>query len=100
MKKIILWKSYNPDRLFGGYQWHIDEVYNDWDHIYSEPYEVEILENFEVGVTVAFEKMFFKRGCDKGYYLVIGQNCENGNPYLVGGDPVEKIKLKVIRRME
>lgn len=33
------------------------------------------------------------------YELIIGRSdCENGNPYLVGGSPVESIKLKVIRK--
>ena len=28
MKKVIMYKYFNPDRLFGGYGWSIEEV---WD---------------------------------------------------------------------
>lgn len=40
---------------------------------------------------------YFKNGCKQGYVLKIGRsNCVNGNPYFIGGNPVESIKLKVL----
>lgn len=97
MKKVIMHKYYNPDRLFGGWGWSIKEVWNDWKHIYSDPYEVEIPDNFKLEETVMGEEMYFKEGCNVGYEVFIGcSKNENGSPYLVGGSPVEEIKLKVI----
>ena len=37
MKTVIMHKFFNPDRLFGGWGWSIDEVWDDWNHIYSDP---------------------------------------------------------------
>lgn len=97
VKTVTLWRTYNPDRLFGGYSWHIEEVRDGWNHVYSDPFEVEIPDDFYVGESVMSKKCFFKQGCNQGYELTIGRSdCENGNPYLIGGIPVESIKLKVI----
>lgn len=97
MKKVILYKYFNPDKLFGGYGWSIKEVWDDWNHIYSDPYYVEIPDNFNLGETNIGEEMYFKDGCNQAYKLTIGKtDCENGNPYLIGGSPVESIKLRVI----
>lgn len=101
MKTVTLWLTYNPDRLFGGYSWHIEEVYDGRNHIYSEPYKVEIPDEFYIGESVYLKKMFFKEGDNRGYELTIGRNdCENSSPYLVGGTSVESIKLKVIKKVE
>jgi len=101
MKTITLWRAYNPDRLFGGYSWHIEEVRCGWDHVYSDSYKVEIPDDFSVGKSDMSKKMFFKQGCKQGYELTIGRSdCENGNPYLVGGSPVESIKLRVIKKAD
>lgn len=91
MKKVILWKVYSFDRLYGGWNWSIEEIYNDWDHVYSDPYWVEIPDDFYIGENMSGQKMFFRAGCDMGYILTIGRNCENGNPYLDG-----HIKLNVL----
>jgi hypothetical protein len=97
MKQVVLHKFYNPDRLFGGYGWSLDEVRDGWNGIYSDPYCVEIPDEFHIGETVTGERMFFKDGCDTGYTLTIGRSdCANGNPYLVGGNHVEMIKLNVL----
>lgn len=97
MKKVIMHKYYDPDRLFGGYGWSIEEVYNDWDHIYSQPYYVEIPDNFNLGETVAGDVAYFKDGCNYRYEVEIGRrDCENSSPYLVGGCPGESIRLNVI----
>lgn len=97
MKKIILHKYHNPDRLFGGYGWSMEEVWDDWKHIYSDPYEVEIPDNFSIGKSNFGEEMFFKDNCNMGYDLGIdGRYNKNGKPYLVGGSPVEMVFLNVI----
>lgn len=80
MKKVIMYKYFNPDRLFGGYGWSIEEVWDDWNHIYSDPYYVEIPDNFNLGKTVIGEEMYFKDGCNQGYELTIGRtDCEKGH---------------------
>lgn len=100
MKTVIMHKFFNPDRLFGGWGWSIDEVWDNWNHIYSDPYEVEIPDDFILGKTIADEKMYFKAGCDRGYELTIERtDCENSSPYLVGGSPAESIKLHVIGKV-
>ena len=97
MKIVTLWKAYNPDRLFGGYSWHLEEVWDDWNHIYSDSYYVEIPDDFNLGETVTGETLYFRDGCDIGYDLTIGNtNHKNSSPYLIGGNPVENIKLRVI----
>lgn len=92
-----MYKYFNPDRLFGGYGWSIEKVWNDWDHIYSDPYYVEIPDNFNIGENITGEKMYFKDNCKIGYEVHIGRKYnKNSSPYLLGGSPVESIKLKVL----
>lgn len=100
MKTVILWKVYSPDRLFGGYSWHTEEVQDGWRQVYSDAYEVEVPDDFYIEKSTSGEILFFKTGCGHGYRLAIGSNCENGNPYLVGGRPVKTIKLRVIKKVE
>lgn len=100
MKTIKLWKAYNPNGLFGGYSWHTEDVRDGWEQMYSDPYEVEVPDDFYIEKSTSGEILFFKNGCGHGYRLAIGSNCENGNPYLVGGSPVESIKLRVIKKVE
>ena len=97
MKKITLWKSYDPNPLFGGYQWHLEPVNRQWDCITSEPHTVCLPDDFYIDVNTLGQKMIFKQGCEIAYSLTIGKNCENGNPYLIGGHSVESIKLKVLK---
>ncbi|MDU7706095.1 MAG: hypothetical protein E7J94_02335 [Clostridium sp.] len=92
---ITLYKGYNPN-LFGGWFWSLEEVWNDWDHVYSDPYIIELPEGFYVGECITGQPMIFKKSCNLGYDVCIGQNSENGKPHLVGGHPVENITLKVI----
>ena len=97
MKRVVMYKYFNPDRLFGGYGWSIEEVWDDWNQIYSDPYYVEIPDNFNLGENVTGEKMYFKEGCNHGYQLTIfDENNKNGSPFLIGGDSTELIKLKVV----
>lgn len=101
MKKVIMYKYFNPDNLFGGYGWSIDKIWDDWNHVYSDAYEVEIPDNFSIGETITGEKMYFKDGCDLGYQLNIGNiNFKNGNPYLIGGSPTESVKCNVIKKID
>ena len=100
MNTITLYKGYNPDRLFGGYFWSLEEVWDDWNHIYSKPYLVELPENFYVGKTIYGEKLIFQKGNNYGYEVSSLSSCENCNPYLIGGNPTRKIKLKVLKKGE
>lgn len=94
MKKVILHKTHNP--ILGIWGWSTEEV-NDYQNlIFSDPYYVEIPDEFVPDKTKYEKTMFFKNGCNTGYELTIGRNSENGNPYLIGGSPVESIKLKVL----
>jgi hypothetical protein len=97
MQKVIMYKYFNPDPLFGGYGWSIEEILYDRNSIYSNPYYVEIPDNFHIGESVTGEKMYFKDGCDHGYKLEIeNRYSENSRPCLIGGNPTEVIKLNVI----
>lgn len=96
MKKVIMYKYYNPDRLFGGWGWSIEEAWDDWNNIYSEPYEVEIPDDFRLANNIYHKVMYFKGSCNIGYQLSKSGNDENCMPYLIGGSPVECIRLKVI----
>lgn len=101
MKTVIMYKYHNPDKLFGGWRWSTTKIWDKWNHIYSEPYEVEIPDDFYLGQSVTGEEIYFKVGCKQGYNLVIGRaNCENSSPFLIGGCPIEKIRLKVIGKVK
>lgn len=96
MKIVIMYKYFNPDRLFGGWGWSVKEVCDSWNQIYSEPYKVEIPDDFYLGKTETGREIYFKVGCNRGYELTIGRSdCEDSSPYLIGGSPVERIKLHV-----
>ena len=97
---ITLYKGYNPDQFFGGYFWSLEEVWDDWKHIYSKPYLVELPENFYVGKTVSGEKAIFQEGNSCGYEVSCFSSRENCNPYLIGGNPTRKIKLKVLKKKD
>lgn len=94
-KVMTLYKYQVIDRLFGRFGWSINKIYDDWNHVYSDAYSVEIPDEFYLGENVAGDTMFFKEGKDLAYDLCIGdEHCENGNPYLVGNS--EMVKLKVL----
>ena len=95
--EMTLYKFYSPD-IFGGWSWHIDSYTGD-EFTSVEAYKVEIPEGFHLAETVSGEKAFFKDGVSRGYQLTIGRNAESGKPYLVGGDPVEMVPLKVIEKI-
>lgn len=89
MKKITLYKVFN---LYGrSYRWSIDE---DGD---CEPFEVEIPDDFRVGESVSYEKMFFRDGDPQGYELVSEGKNASCMPKLIGGTNVNVVKLKVIK---
>lgn len=96
---IILYKGYNPN-LFGGWFWSLEEVWDDWNHVYSDPYKVELPEEYYVGECITGEHMIFKRDHNIGYDVVIGKNSEHGLPHIIGGTPVEDVTLKVIAKLE
>ena len=101
MKQVVIWKGYNPDRLYGGYFWSIEEVFDDWNRVYSDPYLVEIPDDFNLSKTITGEKMYFRDGDDNGYALYAGSpEQENTNPYLVGGSQSERIKCTVIKKLD
>jgi len=98
MKKVVLHKTHNP--ILGIWGWSAEEK-NDYQNlIFSDPYYVEMPDDFYPEETTLGKTMFFKKGCNVGYKLTIGRNSENGSPYLVGGRPVESIKLKVLGAVE
>lgn len=94
MKKVIMhkWQSCRT----GTWGWSLNEVWNDWDHVYSDPYYVEIPENFELAETVTGEEMYFADGDRRGYEIVSFSDHENCIPYFVGGSPVKTIRLHVL----
>lgn len=97
MKIATLYKVFNPDPHFGGYFWREERVWNDWDGIYSESYHVEIPDDFELGESVSGEKMYFKKGCNRGYEIITMPDSPNCAPYLCGGDdPTKPIRLNVL----
>ncbi|MCI6857715.1 MAG: hypothetical protein MR867_00270, partial [Eubacterium sp.] len=67
---------------------------------YSKPYLVELPENFYVGKTVSGEKAIFQEGNSCGYEVSCFSSRENCNPYLIGGNPTRKIKLKVLKKKD
>lgn len=97
MNTTILYKYFDPDRLYRGYGWSIKEVFDGLDCIYSDPYLVEIPDDFHLSEAVSGETMFFRQGCHWGYKLCIGDKHDpDSAPYLIGGMPVETIHLKVV----
>lgn len=96
MKKVIMWKYFNPDRLFGGWGWSIEKVWDDWNHIYSAPYYVEIPDDFHIKKTAYGQLMYFRDGWDYGYDLSKTSSAEVCTPLLIGGKDVETVKVRVI----
>lgn len=96
MKKAKLWKVYNPDRLFGGYSWAIEETVDDWDGVSSDPYIIGIPDEFNICESVTGEKLFYRGDDQQGYRLYSTSNKEGCSPILVGGTNPEIVKLKVI----
>lgn len=94
MAKVILHKGFNPNALPNGYWfWSEKEVRNDFGNIYTEPYVVEIPDEFELCETVSGEERYFKDGCDTGFEIGSIHNTAHCSPYLIG---TELVKLKVI----
>lgn len=91
-------KLYKVENVMGRtYQWSAEPVWDDWNHIYSTPFWVEVPDGFNLAETICGDKMYFRDGCKYAYSLTIGDSgCENSAPYLIGGSPVERIRLKVI----
>ena len=83
-------------QMYGGWFWSLEEVWDDWDHVYSDPYFVELPEGFSIGESVSSSLMIFREGCNIGYEVYAGSNTEHCLPHLIGGNPVENITLKVI----
>lgn len=104
VKKVIMYKSHNysPTPLYGQtWEWSIEEVWDDWNHVYSDPYEVEIPDDFELGETTGGMIMYFKKGCSAGYEIGSEDpRKESGRPCLFGGSFPEIIVLNVVRRIE
>lgn len=96
MKIATLYKVFNPDPHFGGYFWREERVWNDWDGIYSEPYHVEIPDNFYLSETVSGDKRYFKKGDDIGYDVITISGSPDCLPYLSGGKYNELIRLRVL----
>jgi len=94
MKKVIMYK-WNAVRS-GRWGWSLKEVWNDWDNIYSDPYYVEIPDDFELGKTVIGEEAYFKIGCNQGYEIASTSELKNCSPCLIGGSSVEIVNLKVL----
>lgn len=96
VKTVILYnyeKCRHVPHYFG---WSIEEIWDDFLSVYSEPFYVEIPDDFYIGETITCEKMFFKENCDYGYELCTSNGKRNQKLYLVGGSPVEKILLNVL----
>lgn len=94
-KVMTLYKYQVIDRLFGKFGWSVHEIHDDWNHVYSDAYSVEIPDEFYLGKNVAGDTMFFKEGKDLAYDLCISdEHSENGIPSLVGCDEI--VRLKVI----
>lgn len=98
MKKVIMHK-WNAVRT-GRWGWSLNKVWNDWDNIYSDPYYVEIPDDFDLSEPVMGEKLYFKSGDHIGYKLTSTNNLKNCIPCLIGGNPVEIVKLKVVGTAE
>ncbi|MCB6610175.1 hypothetical protein V3C10_04400 [[Clostridium] symbiosum] len=94
MKKVIMYK-WNAVRT-GRWGWSLNEVRSDRDNIYSTPYYVEIPDGFELSESVMGKKLYFKSGDRIGYELTSRNNLKNCTPRLIGGSPVEVVKLKVV----
>lgn len=98
MKRVIMHK-WNAVRT-GKWGWSIKAIWNESDNIYSDPYYVEVPDNFTLSETAMCEAMYFKLGCQVGYEVSNFSDGENCKPYLIGGSPVETIKLQVIEPVE
>ncbi len=93
MKAIIYkWHSVMDHR----WGWRLDEFRDGWEHIYSTPYYVEIPDEFELCESVYGSKMYFRKGGTVGFEVCETSNRENCKPLLIGGSPVEIVKLKVL----
>lgn len=96
MQTVIMWKYFNPDRLFGGYGWSLEEVCDGWNNIYSNPYYVEIPDDFALGEAQDGSAAYFRGDDRQGYEVAGGNRAEGCNPYLIGGSRAESIRCRVI----
>lgn len=94
MKQVIMYKWNSVKKSTWG--WSIDEVYDDWNSIYSDPYIVEIPDDFMLGENVCGEKMYFKAGQKTGYIVSETSQQKNCRPVLIGGSTAEWIVLHII----
>lgn len=96
MQTVIMYKYFDPDRLFGGWRWSAVRVTYQWERIESEAYYVEIPNDFSLGKTMRGQAAYF-RGDDIRAYDVAGSSSyESCVPCLIGGSPVEYIRCRVI----
>lgn len=95
MARVILYKHYkfnSPISVKGEWFWSSENV-SRWPEILSDPYVVEIPDEFELCETVSGEKMYFKNGCSTGFEIGSIHNTAHCAPYLIGK---ELIRLKVV----
>ena len=89
--KTTLYRFYNQEEgLNGVWGWSIEKKYGDF-----EPFYVEVPDEFSVGETNGGVTAFFKDNNDVSYFLDGGRDSLS----LVGGSPVEVIRLKIIGRV-
>lgn len=84
----------------GRWGWNLEKVWDEWNRVYSSPYYVEVPDDFKVYKSVTGEKMFFRNGCDIGYEICGTSSLEDCEPVLIGGSPVEIVKIKPIGPVE
>jgi len=100
MKTVKMWKTYNPDRLFGGYFWNKEYVYDDWKGVNSDPYLVEVPDEFYVGKSTVDADEIFSTKSQIAYDVCGTSTLKNCRPLLIGGSPVEEVELKIVRKLD
>lgn len=90
---VYKWKNERTDEI----GWSIKEVWNDWDNIYSDPYQVEIPESFELEETEWGELQYVDKKTGYSYGLTT-MSINSSVPCLIGGPAVNMIPLKVIKK--
>lgn len=92
--KVMFYKWHNVQ--FGGYGWSLTDRVDDANNVFYDSYFVELPEGFYLDFSAAGDPLVFKKDCSYAYRLTSSTTYKNCVPVLVGGDPVEMVRLRVI----
>lgn len=96
MKKVIMYQTRTANERCLNNAWYLERIWNDWDGVYSDEYEVELPDEYHIGQTSSGEKLIFRDDYNYGFEIYNESYNENAKPYFYDTKLSKRIKLNVI----